>query len=102
MEGPRVSGMPEQPAQASDGGDALSSLDELEQRVLAMARELQGARAALKAAEPDASVLRERIQERDLEIALLKKQVDGDDLRTTIRARVEALLKRVDELERGG
>lgn len=84
------------------GGRGLAVLDELEERVLAMAKALRDARKACAAAEAEANALRERVQARDLEIVLLKKQVEGDDLRTTIRARVESLLQRIDELEQQG
>ena len=83
-------------------GAVTESLEELERRVLAMAEALLEARRERKAAAAEASALREQVRERDLRIALLKKQVEGDDLRTTVRARVEALLRRVDELEREG
>ncbi len=80
----------------------LASLEALERRVLGMAESLRDERKARSEAESEARVLRERVRERDLQIVLLKKQIEGDDLRTTIRTRVEALLQRIDELEREG
>ena len=67
-----------------------------------MAEALREARKARSTAESDANVLREQVRERDLQIVLLKKQVEGDDLRTSVRTRVEALISRIDELEREG
>ena len=86
----------------SPGAAAGDPLEELEQRVLAMAEAYKAARLARRDAEAEASALRNRLQERDIQILLLKKQVEGDDLRTTVRSRVESLLKRIDELEREG
>lgn len=77
-------------------------LEELEQRVLSMATALKEARQARRDADAEANTLRDAVQERDLQIAVLKKQLEGDDLRTGVRARVEALIRRVDELEREG
>lgn len=81
-------------------GTAHEPFAELERRVLAMAEALREARKAQTAAESSAIALREQVRERDLQIVLLKKQIEGDDLRTSVRARVEALIKRIDELER--
>ena len=67
-----------------------------------MAEALREARKARSVAESDANVLREQVRERDLQIVLLKKQIEGDDLRTSVRTRVEALIRRIDELEREG
>ena len=94
------------PDRRSDGGDGLAApmaqepFAELERRVLAIAEALREARKAQAAAESSANVLREQVRERDLQIVLLKKQIEGDDLRTSVRTRVEALIKRIDELER--
>ena len=88
---------PESPGTVS--GDPL---EEFERRVLAMAEAYKAARLARRDAEAEANALRNQLQERDMQIVLLKKQVEGDDLRTTVRARVESLLKRIDELEREG
>ena len=82
------------------GAGAADPLEELERRVLAMAEACKAARLARRTAEAEANTLRDRLQERDMEIVLLKKQVEGDDLRTTVRSRVEALLKRIEELAR--
>ena len=84
------------------GEAAGDPLEDLERRVLAMAEAYKAARLARQEAEAEASMLRNRLQERDMQIVLLKKQVEGDDLRTTVRSRVESLLKRIDELEREG
>ncbi|MCY4593825.1 MAG: hypothetical protein OXC19_03375 [Bryobacterales bacterium] len=86
----------------SPGAVAGDPLEELERRVLAMAEAYKAARLARRDAEAEANALRNQLQERDMQIVLLKKQVEGDDLRTTVRARVESLLKRIDELEREG
>ena len=96
------------PGQRPDGGagpapaTAQEPFEELERRVVAMAEALREARKARRAAESDANVLREQVRERDLQIVLLKKQVEGDDLRTSVRTRVESLISRIDELEREG
>lgn len=97
--------MQEQRPAGEDGptpATAREPFEELERRVLAMAEALREARKARSAAESDATVLREQVRERDLQIVLLKKQVEGDDLRTSVRTRVEALIRRIDELEREG
>lgn len=93
--------MDEEPSEVADDG-ALTPIDELEERVLAVAEALREARAARRAAEAEVVELRETVQQRDMQIVLLKQQVGGDDLRTTVRTRVEALLRRLDELERDG
>lgn len=77
-------------------------LEELEQRVLSMASALKEARQARRDAVAEANTLRDALQERDMQIVVLKKQLEGDDLRTGVRARVEALIRRVDELEQEG
>ncbi len=95
--------MPDQRSARQDGPVAPTPqepLEELERRVLAMAKALREARKARAAAESDANILREQVRDRDLQIVLLKKQVEGDDLRTSVRTRVEALIKRIDDLER--
>ncbi len=94
--------MQQQPPETPNEGHELASLDELERRVLSMAEALREARQGRREAESEASALRERVRERDLEIVLLKKQVEGDDLRSTIKTRVETLIRRIDELEREG
>lgn len=95
--------MPDQRSARQDGPvgpTPQEALEELERRVLAMAKALREARKARTAAESDANILREQVRDRDLQIVLLKKQVEGDDLRTSVRTRVEALIKRIDDLER--
>lgn len=101
MEPPEV----DQPTEFQPGspvGERPDLLEELEQRVMSMAEALKEARQARRNAESEANTLRDAVQERDLQIAVLKKQLEGDDLRTGVRARVEALIRRVDELEREG
>lgn len=89
---------PETPSESSDA-NALDPFEELEERVIAMVAELREARKARLTAESEAATLRERCQDFEMEIALLKKKLEGDDLRTTVRTRVEALLQRIDEME---
>ncbi len=90
-------------SRSGTGGESQQGpFEELERRVLAMAVALREARRAGNAANSEANVLRERVRERDLQIVLLKKQIEGDDLRTSVRTRIEALLRRIDELEREG
>ncbi len=94
--------MQDRGSQTPKVGDEPAGLQELERRVLAMAELLREARKARRAAESEVRTLRERVRERDLRIVLLTRQADGDDLRNSVRTRVEALLKRIDELEREG
>ena len=86
----------------SSTADVLEQLQRLEQRVTAIAEELRDARKARRAAEAEANSLREQCHNHELEIVLLKKKLEGDDLRTTVRTRVESLLRRIDELEGEG
>ena len=86
----------------SSAADVLEQLQKLEQRVTAIAEELRDARKARRAAEAEANSLREQCHNHELEIVLLKKKLEGDDLRTTVRTRVESLLRRIDELEEEG
>lgn len=101
MEPPEVD-QPTEFQQESPSGERPDLLEELEQRVLSMAAALKEARQARRDADAEANTLREAVQERDMQIAVLKKQLEGDDLRTGVRARVEALIRRVDELEQEG
>lgn len=101
MEPPEV----DQPTESQSGSPADQRpdlLEELEQRVLSMASALKEARQARRDAVAEANTLRDALQERDMQIVVLKKQLEGDDLRTGVRARVEALIRRVDELEQEG
>lgn len=101
MEHPEVD-QPTDVQQEPPSGERPDLLEELEQRVLSMAAALKEARQARRDADAEANTLREAVQERDMQIAVLKKQLEGDDLRTGVRARVEALIRRVDELEQEG
>ena len=86
----------------SSGVGVLEQLERLEQRVIAIAQELLEARKARRAAQAEANSLREQCRNHELQIMLLKKKLEGDDLRTTVRARVESLIRRIDELEQEG
>ena len=90
------------PRNETSGDSQPDPLEQLESRVLAMADALRDARKARRAAETEAAILRDQVQDRDMQVAVLKKQLEGDDLRSTVRARVEALVQRIDELEREG
>lgn len=101
MEPPEVD-QPADSQQESPSGERPDLLEELEQRVLSMATALKEARQARRDADAEANTLRDALQERDMQIVVLKKQLEGDDLRSGVRARVEALIRRVDELEQEG
>lgn len=79
----------------------LDVLEQLERRVLDLVGELLAAREARRNAESEAERLREQLQERDALIASLKQKLEGDDVRKLVRERLEALLQRIDEMERG-
>lgn len=79
----------------------LRLFDSLEVRVLAMSEALKEAREARRAAESKLRSLQEKVRDRDMRIVLLKKKVEQDDLRNAVRTRVEALIRRIDELESG-
>ncbi len=84
------------------GANGLVFLEKLERRVLALVEELREARAARRQAETEAVGLRQLVLERDSRIALLQKNLDCDEVRRAARERVQALLRRVEELEREG
>ena len=82
-------------------GSRLSPLGQLDRRVRELVEELGEARVARRAAEAEADTLRQLVRERDATIARLREQPGRDDLRLAVRARVEALLRRIDQLEDG-
>ena len=84
------------------GASGLEILAALEKRVRGLVQDLREARKARRRAEAEAEDLRRQIQDRDDRITLLSGRQDCEELRRTLRARVEALLRSVDELERGG
>jgi hypothetical protein len=77
-------------------------LEKLERRVLVLMAELEAAREARWRAEAEVDGLRQQVLDQDSRIVLLEKQQDCDELRRAVRERVEALLQRVDKLEREG
>ncbi len=91
-----------EPSPESSSTGVLEQFERLERRVTAIVEELREARKARRAAEAEANTLREQCRNHELQIMLLKKKLEGDDLRTTVRARVESLLRRIDELEQEG
>ena len=86
---------------ASSPSSGLEILEQLERRVLDLVGELLAAREAQRNAEAEAERLRDQVQERDTLIASLKHKLEGDDVRNLVRERLEALLRRIDEMERG-
>ena len=88
------------PATSSRHSD-LDVLEQLERRVLDLVGELLAAREARRNVEAEVKLLREQVQERDALIASLKQKLEGDDVRKVVRERLEALLQRIDEMERG-
>lgn len=84
------------------GASGLRLLEKLERRVLVLMAELEAAREARWRAEAEVDGLRQQVLDQDSRIVLLEKQQDCDELRRAVRERVEALLQRVDKLEREG
>ena len=85
---------------ASSRDSGLDLLEQLERRVLDLVGELRDAREARRTAEAEAMGLREQVQERDTRIISLEQELEGDDVRRLVRERLEALLRRIDEMER--
>lgn len=86
--------------EVSADGAAQGPFEALEGRVHAMAGALREAREAWRAADLSARDLGEQVRERDLEIARLKDEIGNDELRSSVRLRIESLIRRIDELER--
>ena len=82
--------------------DDLGSFDELERRVLALVEQLREARTQRVRAELELGRLRDQLRERDTQIVVLKDELRSDGTRDAVKRRVEALLRRVAELEREG
>jgi len=89
----------ESPASQEDG---LGSFDELERRVLALVEKLREARTQRVQAELEIGRLRDQLRERDTQIVVLKDELRSDGTRDAVKRRVEALLRKVAELEREG
>ncbi len=89
----------ESPASQEDG---LGSFDELERRVLALVEQLREARTQRVRAELELGRLRDQLRERDTQIVVLKDELRSDGTRDAVKRRVEALLRKVAELEREG
>ncbi len=82
--------------------DDLGSFDELERRVLALVEQLREARTQRVRAELELGRLRDQLRERDTQIVVLKDELRSDGTRDAVKRRVEALLRKVAELEREG
>lgn len=80
----------------------LGSFDELERRVLALVEQLREARTQRVRAELELGRLRDQLRERDTQIVVLKDELRSDGTRDAVKRRVEALLRKVAELEREG
>ncbi len=82
--------------------DDLGSFGELERRVLALVEKLREARTQRVQAELEIGRLRDQLRERDTQIVVLKDELRSDGTRDAVKRRVEALLRKVAELEREG
>lgn len=80
----------------------MGSFDELERRVLALVEQLREARTQRVRAELELGRLRDQLRERDTQIVVLKDELRSDGTRDAVKRRVEALLRKVAELEREG
>ena len=80
----------------------IGPFDELERRVLGLVEQLREARTAKVQAELEAERLRDQVRERDTQIVVLKGELRSDSTRGAVKRRVEALLRKVSELEREG
>ena len=86
----------------SSQADDLGSFGELERRVLALVEKLREARTQRVQAELEIGRLRDQLRERDTQIVVLKDELRSDGTRDAVKRRVEALLRKVAELEREG
>ena len=80
----------------------LGPFDELERRVLGLVEQLREARTQRVQAELEIERLRDQLRERDTQIVVLKDELRSDSTRGAVKRRVEALLRKVSELEREG
>lgn len=82
--------------------DDLGSFGELERRVLSLVEQLREARTQRVQAELEIGRLRDQLRERDTQIVVLKDELRSDRTRDAVKRRVEALLRKVGDLEREG
>ena len=82
--------------------DDLGPFDELERRVLGLVEQLREARTQRVEAELEIERLRDQLRERDTQIFVLKDELRNDSTRDAVKRRVEALLRKVAELEGEG
>ncbi len=82
--------------------DERDLFGQLERRIVSLVEDRREATAARRSAEAEVSKLRSALQEREMEVILLKKRIDGDEVQAAVRKRIEALIQRIDELEQGG
>ena len=82
--------------------DDLESFGELERRVLALVDQLRKARTQSLKAEREIGRLRDQLRERDTQIVVLKDELRSDGTREAVKRRVEALLRKIAELENAG
>lgn len=86
----------------SSHADDLGLFGELERRVLALVEQLREARTQKAQAELEIGRLRDQLRERDTQIVVLKDELRSDGTRDAVKRRVEALLRKVAELENEG
>ena len=86
----------------SSRADDLALFGELERRVLALVEQLREARTQQAQAEREIGRLGDELRERDTQIVVLKDELRSDGTRDAVKRRVEALLRKVAELENEG
>ena len=92
---------PELQLEEPDNG-GLEPFQELERRISDLVEQVRDARRARAEAELEVNRLRDQVRERDTQIVALKDALGNDSMRIAFRKRVEALIRRVDELDREG
>ena len=94
----------DQQSRAGVGGAAADGhsgpLLVVERLVLELLEELRDARSAVRSAEDLADGLRQELRDRDATISRLRQHSGEDRLRAAVRARVQDLLRRVEQLEK--
>ena len=80
-----------------------AAFEKLEERVLGLIAELRAAKRRETAAKEEVSALREAIIEKDRQVERLRAASgDSERGRDAIRKRIEALLVRVEKLDKAG
>ena len=70
--------------------------------MLGLVEQLREARTQRVQDELEIERLRDQLRERDTQIVVLKDELRSDSTRGAVKRRVEALLRKVSELEREG